>query len=485
MKVEFENAKNGELTCKYNNLYLHSKYNPSQEAERTLQTLNISYTPENIILIEPCLSYNVQFLKQKFPDAKIFAIRFTKEFKNSDSLFDFVFYPKDYTIPFAEILYNYFGEEKLCTVYFLQWENSAKVFPDENKTIWNEIKASLEKSKTLLITRQYFEKKWFLNSLNYFKYLKNPCCLPQKINSDIAIIASGPSLKKAIPFIKENQDKLFIIALSSAITTCISHGIKIDLCLSTDGGFWAGQHLKSLEKYSIPLALPPEAFCKKSILQNLPIFVLNYPEGISSELLKASDLRFTDITRNGTVSGTAVTLTQKLTDKNIFCFGLDLSTCKGFQHTMPNEIEKNNQPGENRILNRITRLTKSQFNSSSLKIYEQWFQNEKFPQNKIFRIIEKSERKNSLGLISDITCEEFSKKMENKNSVKKFNFENYRQDLKINFEKIQEQLKNENWFQQIFPLDYVSLKRNPDSEEIKYKIEKEINALKEKAGSLL
>lgn len=485
MNIEFEDAKNGELTCKFNNLYLHSKYNPEQEALRFSQNISVSYVPEIIILIEPCLSYTVKFIRQKFPESKIYAIRFFKEFKKSDTNFDFVFYPSDYSIPFSEILYDYFGEEKLCSALILQWENAAKVFPEENKNIWKEIKLSLEKAKTVLITRQFFEKKWFINSLNYFKYVNKTFFLPHKINSSIAVIASGPSLQNALPFIKENQNKLFIIVLSSAISVCIKNKIKIDLCLSTDGGYWAGQHLKLLEQDLIPLALPPEAFCKKSLLEKLPVFVLNYPDGISNSLIKASQLKFSYAERNGTVSGTAITLAQKITDKKVFCFGLDLSSQKGFQHTLPNEIENNNQPLENRIQNRMTRLTKSEFNSDSLKIYEQWFKTQNFPENKIFRIIEKSHRKNQLGKINDIDIQEFIKLINKEVLLNNFNYEEFRQNIKIDKSKIKDQLKNEEWKKQIFPLDFVSLQRNPDSIELKQKIENEVRELKEKADLLL
>ena len=54
-----------------------------------------------------------------------------------------------------------------------------------------------------------------------------------------------------------------------------------------------------------------------------------------------------------------------------------------------------------------------------------------------------------------------------------------------NDNKIKEQLKNDDWLKQIFPLDYVSLQRNPDSIELKQKIEKEVRELKEKAEIIL
>ena len=487
MNIEFETAKNGEQTAKCNSLYLHSKYNPTQEAKRIVENISLPYAPKNIIAIEPALSYNAKFLREKFPNAKIHAVRISSQFKEYDAFFDSVFYYSENDAEFSEMLFNCFGEEKLMTAYFLQWENSAKVFKNEITSLWQSIKDALEKAKTLLITRQYFEKKWLLNSVSFFKYAENFYELKNTSEKNIAVIASGPSLKSQIQVIKKNQKNLFIIALSSAVSACLYNGIKIDLCVSTDGGFWAGEHLKKLKNSDIPVALSPESFCKKSFLKNLKIVPLNYKDGISKKLMRAANLNFLTAERNGTVSGTAVILAEKLTEKKIFCFGLDLSSAKGFQHTMPNELESNSEIYESRINNRMTRLSKSQMNGASLKIYENWFCNANFPKNKIFRVIEKSERKNSLGKITDIDKNEFDSMIaktdfQNQNKNENPFFLEKKQKADIN--AVWKVLQNEDFERQIFPLDFVTMERNPSEEKMK-KIQEEKNSLIKKLKGIL
>jgi hypothetical protein len=61
---------------------------------------------------------------------------------------------------------NTLNEEELLTYSFISWPASASIFAEEDKIVWNAIKAAMFRAKTLLITRQYFEKKWFLNSCN-------------------------------------------------------------------------------------------------------------------------------------------------------------------------------------------------------------------------------------------------------------------------------------------------------------------------------
>ena len=76
----------------------------------------------------------------------------------------------------------------------------------------------MERAKTLLITRQYFEKKWLLNSCNFLKYHNKLLTLNSPINKDAVIISSGPSLIPFLKTLKENQDKFFIICLSFFLT---------------------------------------------------------------------------------------------------------------------------------------------------------------------------------------------------------------------------------------------------------------------------
>ena len=67
-----------------------------------------------------------------------------------------------------------------------------------------------------------------------------------------------------------------------------------------------------------------------------------YRDGISKEILDFNNFHFLTLQRNGTISGTALEFAKKITTKNIFFVGLDLQGSKGFQHILPNEMEKNN-----------------------------------------------------------------------------------------------------------------------------------------------
>ncbi|MDY2839980.1 MAG: 6-hydroxymethylpterin diphosphokinase MptE-like protein [Treponema sp.] len=484
MNIEFLKAKNNEDTAFSNETWLHSSYNPTKEAERYVENIKIPFETDCIIVTEPALSYIVPLIKKKF-SCQVGIIRFFQDFSKFDNG-DFVIPYYAHKDNFSEYLFNFLGEEKLMSSFFLSFEASAKAFPQENKQVWNNIKNAIEKAKTLLITRQYFEKKWLLNSVKLLSYSKINASIIKKTEKPVVICASGPSLGDVLNVLKKYRDNFFLICLSSAISVLNKMNITPDLYFSTDGGFWAGEHLKHLKK-NIPLAFPLEAYCKKSSLTDQTILPLFYSDGISKKLYDLCGLSYYPAERNGTVSGTAIKFAENLTDNDIYFLGLDLCSQKGYQHTQPNEIEFNNQIHDCRIKNLETRVYPGCFPSESLKIYENWFKTQNF-KNNIFRVI--NNKKNNLNNIKDISSNLFEKKIINFQKKEETIFQiKENKNIKKNREMIYEFiLKNNdtlNWKKSLFPLDFVSLKHSPSNKDLENKIDNENNKLLKKIWNLL
>lgn len=488
MNISFQNAKNQEETVLIDGVFLHSSYNPSREAERFIQNLIIPFCPSLIILLEPGLSYTTKFLKNKFPKVKIGVIRYINSFSKYNSDFDFVLNYYEHEKDFENYLFNSLNEEQLLSCFFLEWEPSSKVFSETHKKVAECIKNVISKAKTVLVTRQYFEKKWLLNSLNNIKYLKQNYYLSKKINKPILIISSGPSLNKCLTIIKNNREKFFIICLSSAISVCHYFDIIPDLCMTTDGGFWAGLHLKQILKLNVPLALSTESYCPKKIIQNGKILLLRYNDGISYKILKHLNLELKKIERNGTVSGSALLYALENSTNDIYFCGLDMSNQKGFQHTQPNEIELNNLFKYNKINSHDKQAVKSQFSTSSLDIYKDWFINLNLYNRIVYRIIDDEYKNNSLGNIKDLSSSEFIKKIENISIINENNYfsvENINIDLSNIITYIQNNFESDDWKKSLFPLDFVALEHNNENTELKIKIEERNQNLLKKIRKLL
>lgn len=406
----FFEAKNGTLCCKKNEIALHSPYNPEKEAERFVSTIKCDFSPSFIVITGACLSYCVPFLRNKFPKAKIISIQYSFDFVKTNDLFDKNFVVDNFNSIWSDLL-SYIGEEDSNFTLFLSWKPSENAYIEEFKHTWNEIKQFIVTSKNVLATRIFFNKRWLKNTLKFFLYSKNISfeVLKKMQNKAILLVASGPSLQKMIPIIKQQRKNLFILAVSSSVTPLLTHKIKPDACISTDGGFWAKEHLKKLQNESIPLLISPESAISCNLLENNSIIPLFYGDGIESVFFDLTKIPYIKAERNGTVSGTAAKLLQELTNKKVFAAGLDLIENKNFQHTQPNELELNKNVTDFRFSTLEQRNALASLKNESLAIYKEWFSSQKDSFcNRFFRVYHQNEEaKNTLGKIKNISSNDF------------------------------------------------------------------------------
>ncbi len=60
MSITFTKSANGEATCSFNSIRLHSAYNPSREAERFVQNVKCDFNPKYILITGAALVTGVQ-----------------------------------------------------------------------------------------------------------------------------------------------------------------------------------------------------------------------------------------------------------------------------------------------------------------------------------------------------------------------------------------------------------------------------------------
>ncbi|GMO12611.1 MAG: DUF115 domain-containing protein [Treponemataceae bacterium] len=433
MQIQFENAKTGKKICSINGIALHSKYDPEKEAERYVQAEaeKCTFSPALVIVIEPALSYCAHFLQAAFPDAKLACIRACADFAQTDYLWHITLNAKNKTAQaFGEELFLAFGEELLCAAFFTTWTASAQVFKTETDCAWQAIKQALLKSRDILGTREYFAKRWLKNMFRFCACATNivlPPQLPPKsmqkntaFSGNILIAASGPSLEPCLPFLRSHREDFFLIALSSALNVLQNAHIHADLFFSTDGGYWAKEHLAHAAA-DTPLACSAESAVPFLCYDEQPIMLLNYGGIIEEKFFALCDIgRSQKAKRNGTVSGTAACFAlDAFPASNIFFCGLDLASGAHFQHANPNALFEKKAALTKRITPLASILADSRFTDTlSLQLYRNWFssQNTAFTK-RIFRIFPDfsiSHNKNNfspkLGNITDISFSDYEKK---------------------------------------------------------------------------
>ncbi|MBD5442819.1 MAG: DUF115 domain-containing protein [Treponema sp.] len=468
-KLEFTIAKNGEKTCKIGSTFLHSSYNPRAEAQKFVASIQCDFYPHFILIAEPCISYCVPFLRQRFPKSRIIAIRYSPLFSEYNSLFDGVafIFNNDGIFQFENQILSLTGEDGLCSSLFLSWKAACSIFQEQDILAWHSIKRLAIKSRAILFTKERFSKRWITNSIQFVKNT-HTMLITKKINTPIVIAASGPSLKTALPYLKKFRESYFLLCVSSATSVLLHQNIKPDLVISTDGGYWAKEHLFPLLKNTdVPLAISAESACSKNILRKNPIIPLFYSDGFESEIARIfteeTGGKYTQAARNGTVSGTAVEFALSLTSKNVFACGLDLSPSNTYQHTQPNALEKNAALFDCKIKNLETRQIAAMINSmESLEIYKNWFaENASRFENRFFRLSNNFQYKNTLGTIRTVDFSFFEKNVAN--SPKKetafdevtVNSEDRKKALTKIKKFILQNSKSEKWQKYAFPCDFL------------------------------
>lgn len=402
-------AKNSELSIQFENFFYHSKYNPSSEAEKWIDSIQCDFIPYAIVVIGCGIPYSIHFLEQKFPTSKLFAIQFDsifRQFDNSD--FTSIYFDNNDVNHLSEKFYNIFGEEICSRILWLEWKPCINIFNNQVNIVNQAIQLYLSKSRDVIKTRMFFSKKWIKNSLRFFSTI-NKTCFFSKGNCPIVVVASGATLSNSFAFIKSIKDKIFLIAVSSAVFPLLENNIIPDLIVTTDGGYWAKKHIdiSLINKENIPIACSSESAIPFKLLNTCifsPLIYSDLPNSIFFKLTKTNGIH---TNRNGTVSGNAVELALQLTDNTIYTIGLDLQKNDGYTNVQPNKIEQIFSIKDNRLSPLENRIQQSNLTQTALQIYKAWF--ECLPKNianRIFRVCDKNNFLPDLGFIKTINFDE-------------------------------------------------------------------------------
>lgn len=384
---------------------LHSAYNPQKEAERFCAA--IQSNPKIIVITEPGESYIAPILRTQFPSAKLIAIRYTDTyFLQSDILWDAVWRPVHGNLDFF-IIHN-IPDEFLCVSIFLPWKPAELVWKESADFVWKTIAASVKIIQSVIATRDFFGQRWFKNITDNFLFAEHLVNFEFK-NTDSVFAASGGSLAVYLKQNKNGLNKRFILAASSAVPALIEYGISPALCLSTDGGFWAGGHLKRIPEH-IPVCFPPEAKIPYTVLKKNPCVFLTYNSLPETLFFTDFEIIPKKAVRNGTVSGTGVELLLDYTKGNIYAAGLDLEGSKGFPHTQPHESLKSKETAFSK-LNPVSQFAAvSNFDTRSLEIYAKWFS--QIPAQRACRIFRLGNKGRDIENIKRISFERFDETAE-------------------------------------------------------------------------
>ncbi|KQS19882.1 hypothetical protein ASF99_08335 [Exiguobacterium sp. Leaf187] len=183
-----------------------------------------------------------------------------------------------------------------------------------------------------LTTRKVYTESWYQESFRNAKYLSGKsdyildvsCLKHQYIGSNALMIAGGPSLEEAIPYLKQAQNAYYIIAIGQTVKVLYEHGIRPDFVVSIDAGEANAHFFKDIE-LDVPLVYSLQV--NHQIPQRAKGLLIPYADSqISQELLAYSKTSFTSYP---TVALAAVAFANYLGFDSIGLIGQDLALRKG------------------------------------------------------------------------------------------------------------------------------------------------------------
>lgn len=249
-----ETAKNGQPTIKMEidskQFYVHSKYNPSAEAENFLSKYEDIDTYRHIFFYGLGMGHHIEALMKVHPN-KVFTVyeptpEILYRFLETRPL-------SDLPLHLLQHFYIEWNPEVIshCLSHFLENVNEKtllvihpsyeRIDQEKTKDFIERFKKALSGQLSSIGVNARFERLWTLNSLLNFPYVLNtPNIIREKkqlLESKPALlVAAGPSLEDELDHIKYIKDNglAYIFSVGSSIKALLGHGIQPDAVCAYD-----------------------------------------------------------------------------------------------------------------------------------------------------------------------------------------------------------------------------------------------------------
>ncbi|WP_082355251.1 motility associated factor glycosyltransferase family protein [Bacillus sp. FJAT-22090] len=346
MKFEIEkvSTKTGGYTLKVNGFFLHSKYNPEKEA---IHIAELQFKKDHIhILFGNGLGYISEKLMEKINEkSKLLVV---------DPLVDKL---TDFEIRNNGVLIKQLTNENFGTylgaklnnynrnVTIICSPNYDRLFPHEYKELLKIVTNQLNLNIVNENTMRYFAETWqsnYVNNLLSAKMDYSINILEKKFNCPVVIASGGPSLTKQIPLLKENIDKIILIAAGSTINTLLSHEIEPDYVISIDGGEKNYEHFQQLNLNKSHLIYSMTNHHKiRRVFHSGCLFFLSNEFVNSKNIIEYTlDKKIPIISGGGSVANYAFSIASYISTGPIALIGQDLAYTSNKTHAVNNRNYK-------------------------------------------------------------------------------------------------------------------------------------------------
>lgn len=350
-----ETAKNGEKTIKVNNLYLHSTYHPSKEAEKIAQKhytkgrlfilfgLGLGYLVKAFDkLLNP--DYDHLFIIEPSSDLFDLAVRETRidEALQKPHISLFVGAHQEFVHwRLGQLIDAYAGK-----IVLVDSPNYKQLFQEQYDECLNKIKElcylNIVNINTIFAWSQNWQQNLLANLYSSLEAVPFAKVAEEKLNCPVIIASGGPSLTKQLELLKKLRNRALIICAGSTINSLLKYGIKPHILVVIDGAEVNFAHFKGVEEiHNIPLFYPLIVYREIPAYHQGEKVVFNLQK---DELSETIDHIFHEklghVRGGGSVSTFCLSIAQQLTNGPICLIGQDLAYTNFQTHAEGNRLGK-------------------------------------------------------------------------------------------------------------------------------------------------
>ncbi|MFJ9463536.1 motility associated factor glycosyltransferase family protein [Viridibacillus arvi] len=361
-----ERAKNDTNTMQLNGIYLYSKYNPRQEAEKFISN-EVNARTTNYILFGLGLGYHAEALLSLSINATIYIILADEkelEICQKYGVASILNNSRIQMVSESTVLKNLL-EDDLQIIVPLQW---LKAIGSKHPLF-----SFLEDIKIRQMSYRTYSEKMKMNFIDNISKDHADIGVLKEIAQGCkgVLVASGPSLNDTIHLIKRIKDKCFILSVGSALKKLLKENIIPDAVIISDPLDSVVDQLRNSGYKGILFYLSTAN--KESVNIHKGKKVILFQEGYPASIKEAKNRNSPLIETGGSVATLGLSLLLYFNFDSYYLFGQDFGFSGASTHaefsTSGVKI-KNTKTFENIVANNGQYI----YTTSNLRTYHRWFE---------------------------------------------------------------------------------------------------------------
>ncbi|MBN2441689.1 MAG: DUF115 domain-containing protein [Spirochaetales bacterium] len=337
--IEKLTLKSGLQSILINGIRYHSSYDPEREAQRFITNTIGNGSPSTVIICGAGIGYLADAVKKQFPSAKIILLFYKKELFDLSTHKGKIFWHPDLNKDIDTFLHESLSELDIEGLQTIEWPAGASLFPEISKQVHSSLSQIIKEKRGTIVTSIAMGRLWIKNSFYNFIHINDIYTgNPFPHNNPVVLAASGPSLEKSIHLLKKWRNKVYIIALPSAVTCLLSHDIKPDIIVMTDPGYYSMHHLQWAQFSSTAIFMPLSGATGIG-KTGLKVVYFSQPNFFEKLLLEKTNFPYPSFPPKGTVAATALEIALFFSMSEIIIAGLDLCFTDIVSHARPHPFD--------------------------------------------------------------------------------------------------------------------------------------------------